>query len=235
MSLNTVDYIMDFETPLVIKITGKAFDDSELLSKYIDVLRKLLEEYRILVVTGGGSIARKYIDLATRVGVKSNYWLDLIGIWASRLNGLLLISALSNYAYPFTPITIEEALRAVKYSKLVVMGGLIPGQSTASTLIEVAEALGARKVYYYSAVGRVYNKDPMKYPDAKPYSVITASELKSILEQKLLPGEYALIDEKALDLAIRSRIEIQLIDYREPCLIYSALKGENPGSIIIPS
>jgi uridylate kinase len=92
---------MDFETPLVIKITGKAFDDPELLAKYIDVLRKLLEEYRILVVTGGGSIARKYIDSATRVGVKSNYWLDLIGIWASRLNGLILISALSNYAYPF--------------------------------------------------------------------------------------------------------------------------------------
>ncbi len=219
---------------LVIKLTGKAFDNPEVLSKHINVLKNLLEKYRIVLVAGGGGNARKYIELASRIGVNSNYWLDLIGIWASRVNGLVLISALSNYAYPFTPVTIEEVLRAVKYSRLVVMGGLIPGQSTASTLLEVAEALSARRVYYYSAVGRVYDKDPAKYSDAKPFSIIKASELKTLLVQKILPGEYALIDEKALDLAIRSRIKIQLLDYREPSQIYSALRGENPGTLIVP-
>ncbi|MEM0225139.1 MAG: UMP kinase, partial [Desulfurococcaceae archaeon] len=67
-----------------------------------------------------------------------------------------------------------------------------------------------------------------------PFSIITASELKSILEQRILPGEYALIDTKALDIAIRSKIEIQILNYKEPGQIFKAIRGENPGTIIIP-
>jgi uridylate kinase len=221
-------------TPLVIKITGKAFEDLALIEKFVRVLENLLQEYRVITVVGGGGIARRYIEAARALKVKSNYWLDLIGIWASRLNGLLLISALSGYAHPSIPTSLEEALTALKYSKLVVMGGLIPGQSTAATLLEVAEAVGAEKVYYYSAVGQVYDKDPLKHPNAKPLKVVMASELKALLEQKILPGEYALIDEKALDIAIRSKIEIYILNYREPEQIFSALRGENPGSLILP-
>lgn len=220
---------------LVVKITGKAFDaGSTLIKKYVSVLRSLLDSYRAIVITGGGSTARKYMDIARDIGVKSNYWLDSIGIWTSRLNSLLLISALSEYAYPRPPENLEEALRAVGCHKLVVMGGLMAGQSTASVLLQVAEALEVKRVYYFSAVGRVYDKDPAKYPDAKPFSVITASELKSILEQSNLPGEYALIDSKALDIALRSAIQIQLLDYKDPHQIEAALQGSNPGTIIIP-
>ncbi|MEM0030883.1 MAG: UMP kinase [Desulfurococcaceae archaeon] len=219
---------------ITLKITGKAFDDPSLVKNYIDVFAELLEKYKLLVVTGGGQSARRYIEIAEKIGIESNYWLDLIGIWASRINGLMLISALSNYAYPSTPSSIEEALVALKHSKLVVMGGLIPGQSTASVLLQMAEAIGTRRVFYYSAIGKVYSKDPNKYPDAAPFSIITASELKSILEQRILPGEYALIDTKALDIAIRSKIEIQILNYKEPGQIFKAIRGENPGTIIIP-
>jgi len=220
---------------LVLKITGRAFNaDPHLLRRYVNVVKSLLDARKLVVVTGGGAYARKYIEVARDVGVESNYWLDLIGILASRLNSLLLISALSNHAYPHPPESIEEAVKAVGCYKLVVMGGLIPGQSTASVLLQVAEALGVKKVYYYSAVGRVYDRDPARYPGARPLSVITASELKSILEQRTLPGEYALIDANALEISVRSGIEIQLLDYREPEQIYNALEGENPGTIVIP-
>lgn len=220
---------------LVLKITGKVFNaNSLLLEKYISVIRDLLGTYRLVAVTGGGPSARRYMEIAKDIGVKSNYWLDLIGIWASRLNSLLIISALSNYAYPRPPESVEEAVKAIGCYKLVVMGGLLPGQSTASVLLQVAEALNVKRVYYFSAIGKVYDKDPAKYPDARPLSLIAASELKSILVQKALPGEYALIDVNALDIAIRSSIEIQILDYREPEQIYRALQGENPGTAIIP-
>lgn len=219
---------------IVTKITGKAFDDPSLVKRYINVFTELLTKHKLLVVAGGGQSARRYIETAQNIGIDSNYWLDLIGIWASRINGLMLVSALSSYAYPSIPSTIEEALIALKYNKLVVMGGLMPGQSTASVLLQVAEALGAKRVFYYSAVGKVYNKDPTRYPDAAPFTIIPASELKSILEQRILPGEYALIDAKALDIAIRSRIEIQILNYKEPGQLFRAIEGENPGTIIIP-
>lgn len=221
---------------LVIKLTGKVFDNEDILSRHIELLRELLSDARrIIVVTGGGGIARRYIELARRIGVESNYWLDLIGIDASRLNSLLVVSALSEYAYPRVPVSVEEVLVALGQSRLVSLGGIIPGQSTASALLQVAEAIKARRVYYFSAVGRVYDKDPARYADARYLPVVKATELKAILEQKILPGEYALIDEKALDIAIRSGIEIQILDYRYPEQIHEALRGNNPGSIIIPS
>lgn len=220
---------------LVLKITGKAFDaGSSLVRKYVGVIQKLLEEYKLVVVAGGGEAARKYISLARDIGVRSNYWLDMIGIYASRLNALLLISYFQGRAYPKPVESPQEALEAITKCDLVVSGGLIPAQSTASVALELAEALGAGELYYFSAIGYVYDKDPRKYSDAKPFKEIRASELKSVLQQRMLPGEYALIDEKALDIAIRSGIRIQLIPFEEPERIFDALRGENPGTLIKP-
>lgn len=221
--------------PLVLKVTGRVFDsEPELLAKLIHVVRGLSENYRIVIVAGGGGTARRYITSAKSIGVSSNYWLDLIGIWASRLNSLLLISALQPYSYPKPAASLEEALEALASSRIVVMGGLIPGQSTASVAVEVAEALSVSELYYLSAAGYVYDKDPARYPDAKPLKEINASMLKEMLRQKQLPGEYALIDEKALDLAVRSNILIKLVDYREPEKLLEAIRGGNPGSMIHP-
>ncbi len=85
-----------------------------------------------------------------------------------------------------------------------------------------------------SAIDHVYDRDPMKYADAKKYIEIEASKLKKIIEQQMLPGEYALIDVKALDLAIRSKITIYVTYYKEPENILKILNGENPGTIIYP-
>lgn len=220
---------------LVLKLTGKVFDDHDVLVRHVENIRKLLlNGYSLVVVTGGGNIARRYIETAKELGVRNNYWLDLLGINASRLNSLLLISALADYSYPVVPVTIEEVLTGLAQRRLVVTGGLIPGQSTASALLEIAEAIGVRDVFYFSAIGKVYDKDPSRYTDAKPLSYVKASELKKILEQRVLPGDYALIDEKALDLALRSGIRIFILDYRYPEQLQVALSGGNPGSVIEP-
>lgn len=220
---------------LVLKITGKAFDaGSSLVIRYANIIRRLLEEHKLIVIAGGGEAARRYISLARDIGVKSNYWLDMIGIHASRLNALLLISYFQGRAYPKPVESPQEALDAIMKSDLVVSGGLIPAQSTASVALELAEAVGAGELFYFSAIGYVYDRDPRKYSDARPFKEIAASELKSALQQRMLPGEYALIDEKALDIALRSGIRIQLIPFEEPERIFEALGGGNPGTLIRP-
>lgn len=219
---------------MVLKITGKAFTSSDLLLRYVEVIRALSKTHRVVVVTGGGEIARRYIEVARGININSNYWLDEIGIWVSRLNALLLIGALSPFTSPTPPQTLEDIIRAAILYPVTVTGGLIPGQSTALVLLQVAEALGASRVYYFSAIGKVYSKDPTKYPDAQPLSEITATELKRVIEQKILPGDYALVDLHALELAIRSNIEIQILDYKKPELLFEALRGQNPGTRILP-
>ncbi|RLG81052.1 MAG: UMP kinase [Thermoprotei archaeon] len=220
--------------PIVIKLTGKVFEELKLLARYIGDLEKLAKNGKYVVVTGGGGIARKYISMAKELGVKSNYWLDHIGIQASRLNALLLISALYPYAYPKVVETLEEAVNAITNYNLVVMGGLIPGQSTVAVAVEVAEAVGADTLVDIAAIDYVYDKDPKVYRDAQRLYTINASELAMLLEQKKLPGEYALIDTRALELAIRSRIKIYVTYYKVPENLIKALRGENPGTIIYP-
>jgi uridylate kinase len=220
---------------LVLKITGKAFDEGPwLLEKYVSILKTLSEKYKLVVITGGGRLARHYIDMARNIGVVSNYWLDLIGIDVSRLNALLLIASMEGRAYPKPYESLSELLSALPYSNVLVAGGLIPGQSTASVAVQSAEAVGARILYYFSAVSYVYDKDPVKHVDAQPFKEITATRLKEILAQKQLPGEYALIDDKALDMAVRSGIEICLIFFKHPEKIFESLNGLNPGTRILP-
>ncbi|QOR95043.1 UMP kinase [Thermosphaera chiliense] len=220
---------------LVLKITGKAFDEgSGLIEKYVSILKTLSEKYKLIVITGGGRLARHYIDMAKNIGVTSNYWLDLIGIDVSRLNALLLIAGMEGRAYPKPYESLNELLSALPYSNVLVAGGLIPGQSTASVAVQSAEAVGARVLYYFSAIDYVYDKDPAKHSDAQPFKEITATRLKEILAQKQLPGEYALIDDKALDMAVRSGIEIRLIFFKNPEKIFESLNGLNPGTRILP-
>lgn len=218
----------------IVKLTGRVFDEPQLLKGYVEQFRRLIDNVRLVIVTGGGSLARRYIEIAKNLGVESNYWLDEIGISVSRLNSYLLISALRPHSYPKPVETLSEAIEATGIFKVTVMGGLIPTQSTASTLLEVAEALGVKDVTYVSAVDMVYDKDPVKYSDAEGFKEIDASKLIEILEQRALPGEYALIDMRALEIAIRSGIRIHVVGYRNVDNIMRVLKGENPGTIIYP-
>ena len=222
---------------LVVKLTGKIFNDEsiELLKKYRDSLLKLVEKgYRVAVVVGGGGLARKYIEYARRLGVSSNYWLDIIGINASRLNALLLTTLL----YPTTPRkpaeTLEEVLENIALYNIVVLGGLIPGQSTAAVAVETAEAINAKLIINAGAIDYVYTKDPRKHPDAAPLSRVKATQLLQLIEGETLPGEYQLLDKHAVELMIRSKIKMALIHYKKPEALLEIIKGRIPGTLILP-
>jgi uridylate kinase len=117
---------------VAVKVSGKFIDPSNpgYVSELCGVLRELVSSgYRVAVIVGGGGLARRYIDAARRIGV-SEALLDSIGIEASRLNALLVASGLGDLAYPSIPRSFEDFLRAWATGKVVVLGGLQPGQST---------------------------------------------------------------------------------------------------------
>ncbi len=228
---------LEINKVLTVKLTGKVFDDDpSMLEKHVETYRELISKgYKIILVAGGGRVARKYIELAEKLGVESNYWLDELGINAARLNALLLIPLLQPHVYPKVIKYLDEVPVALKNSNIVVMGGLIPGQSTAAVAVEAAEATGSKLLIDFTVVDKVYDKDPSKYPDAKPIDEINATDLLRILSsQESKPGKYELIDRRALEIAVRSRIKIIVLSYKYPEKIHNVLRGENPGTIIYP-
>lgn len=221
---------------LVIKIGRHVFSSSLDLKKfsvYIEFFRKLRREgHRIVIVTGGGEEARKYISAARELG-GSEFTCDILGIEASRLNSRLLIAGLGGDAYPIPPQTLEELQKVFESGKIIVMGGLQPGQSTNAVAALAAEAVNADLLINTTNIDGVYTADPKKDPYAKKLDKINAEEfLKFVLGNKLLAGRYELFDPLAIKIVERSRIPTRIIDGGNVENIERVVKGEPIGTLI---
>ena len=105
---------------IVIKLSGRIFstDNVKVLKDYARFLVKISKVCQPIVVTGGGNIARHYINQARSSGADESS-LDELGIEISRLNAQLLIYALQPNAYPHPPKTLQEIRNAVDSGDIV--------------------------------------------------------------------------------------------------------------------
>src|SRR3712207_182226 len=142
------------------------------------MLSKISEKVQPVVVAGGGKFARYYISTARSFG-SDEASLDIIGIEVSRLNARLLILALGDQAYPGVPEDLEHVSKAVTTNRIVVTGGLHPGQSTNATAALIAEKVKASKFLNATDVNGIYDSDPNKNKDAKLFNEITIKECRS--------------------------------------------------------
>ena len=129
------------------------------------------------------------------------------------MNAQLFISYLGNLAYPIIPQSIEELSVAKLFNKIVVMGGLQPGQSTTSVALEVAEFIKADKVIILTDVDGIFDKDPKKKQDAKLLEYINYRELTDLLitnsnVKQAAAGEYRIFDAVSLQILKRSNIKV---------------------------
>jgi len=222
---------------IAIKIGGHVFPfrlDLKMISEYAEVFKRLRSDgHRLIVVTGGGEEARKYIGAARKLG-GSELVCDLIGIQVSRLNARLLISRLGIDAFPEPPTNVEELRKAFETEKIVVLGGLQPGQSTNAVAALSAESIDADLLINATDVDGVYTVDPQKDANAKKLDEIDADDfLKKILTNELWAGSYELFDPVAVKIVKRSKIPTRIIDGRKVSNIERVVKGEKLGTLIL--
>ena len=221
---------------LVIKIGGHIFAsylDPKGIKEYAKLLRKLRgEHHRVVVVIGGGEDARRYIKVAKMVG-GSEFNCDLLGIDVSRLNARLLIAGLGDDAYPEPLRSLEELRREFKGDKVVVMGGLQPGQSTNAVGALVAEAIEADLFINATDVDGVYTSDPKKDREARKLDIVYTDKLLALTSsEKLEAGGYTLFDPIAVKIVERSGIPTRIVNGRETANIERAVYGESVGTLV---
>ncbi|HZA61347.1 MAG TPA: UMP kinase, partial [Nitrososphaeraceae archaeon] len=182
---------------VVIKLSGSIFSqdtDYAKIRKYAEMLSDISNRVQPIVIAGGGKVARHYINLARNLG-SDEANLDIIGIDVSRLNAKLLITALGDQAYSQVPKNLEEVAIAVDSSKIVIAGGLHPGQSTNATSALIAETSKASSFVNATDVDGIYDSDPNTNTKARLFKEITVNECMEILRvESAMAGTYDLMD-----------------------------------------
>lgn len=210
---------------IVIKIGGSLLfsEKKEInlkkISNFCNIIKNSKNFDKLVIICGGGSIAREYIN-AVRFLKGNEALCDLFGIELSRINSKLIITSLNEIAYPQVPRSIEELSTAQLFNKIIVMGGLQPGQSTTSVAVEVAEFIGANQLIILTDVDGIYNKDPNKYKDAKLLEKLNYEKLQEIIvnmssDKQAAAGEYRIFDVVSLQILKRSNINVIIMSGKE--------------------
>ena len=185
--------------------------DPESLRQYAKALKELAKEHQIYVVVGGGRIAREYIEKARALG-SSEVFCDLIGIGATKLNSALLIAALGDAAPSEIPDTYAKAAQLSLPGKIVVMGGIAPGQTTDAVSALLAEYVHADKIIVATSVDGVYTADPERDPTAKKLETMTPHDLARLaMETEMKAGSRSPVDPLAAKIIERSSIPTAIV------------------------
>jgi len=207
--------------------------DSRNFGKYAEAIKEIAKKHTVFVVAGGGAIAREYIQVVRNLSANEAIC-DAIGIDVTRLNARLLISALGKDAHPVPPTDYEEAERAASSGKIVVMGGVAPGQTTDAVAAILAEYIQADLLVSATSIDGVYTTDP-KNAGAKKLDRITPEQLVDIvMKSEMRAGAQSIMDPLAAKIIERSKIRTIVLDGSNPKSIVDAvLNGKHNGTEII--
>jgi len=212
---------------VVVSVGGSVVlsDDAsvDFLKKLASVLKKVGKQYRLFVIIGGGTIARRYIQLGRELGFDEDT-LDLIGIDITRVNARIITNLLgvSNKEIPHTT---DEAI-GLDFP-IVVMGGTDPKHSTDTVGAEVAEKTHAIRFVNATNVDGIYDKDPKKYSDAKKLAEVTIDQLIAQYGTTWgAAGKNIFMDEPALAIIKRAKIPTFVVNGKRLDQLEKAMTGK---------
>ena len=213
-----------------VLIPGK--NDPEYIRKLSEVIKEVSETVQIVVVCGGGKIARYYTDTGGELG-GTTYQLDLLGIGITRLNAQLLAVSLGTSMD--IPLTAEDAAGRSSPDNIVIMGGTEPGHTTDAVATMVARAMRADRVVNATSVEAVYSDDPKKVPDAKRFSKLTIDELGELVYKEHGAGRSSVFDPLGIKIAKQEKIDILIVDGRNLGELKNAILGKKINGTYISS
>jgi uridylate kinase len=221
---------------IVLRIGGSVVAspvNTELMSKYTDVVKKLKEQnHEVAVVVGGGSLAREFISIAKKLGLDMHAQ-DEIAISVSRLFAQVFLNTLGNLACDKVALTLEDAAKCLSGGKIVVMGGLKPGITTDAVAALVAEHVGGELLVKGTDQDGIYDKDPRKYSDAVKLDRLPFDDLQGVFsESRHKAGMHQIVDPEAVKVLKRERVKLVVVNGFKPENILLAVQGEKVGTIV---
>jgi uridylate kinase len=189
----------------------------------------------VCVVIGGGNIFRGLAGETRGVDRTTG---DYMGMLATVINGLALMDCLEKMgvltrvqsSIPMNqiaePFILRRAIRHLEKKRVVIFvaGTGNPYFSTDTTAALRASEIHADILMKATKVDGVYDKDPVKYPDAVKFE-----ELKFIdaLRQRI-----NVMDSTAFSLCLDNNVPVLVFNLNEPHVFKRAVLGEKVGTLV---
>jgi len=221
---------------LVLRIGGSVIAspvDSALISKYADLLKNLKKQrYEMVVVVGGGALARDFIGVAKDLGLDEKAQ-DEVAISISRIFAQLFLRKLGRLGCEAVSLMIEDVAKCLQKGKIAVMGGLRPGMTTDTVAALIAENVEADLYVKATDQEGIYNKDPRSHPDAVRLERLSFNDLPHIFtESKHKAGLHQVLDPEAVEILKNKRVKVIVVNGFKPENVLAAIQGRKIGTLI---
>lgn len=196
-------------------IVPKGGIDTTFLKKLNAFVRSKLAENKnsqFFLVIGGGMTARHYRDAGREV-IGSDLTmddLDWIGIHATRLNAHLLRTIFRDIAH----LHIIEHYEVIRKASepVIIASGWKPGWSTDYCAVLLGEDYDVKTIINLSNISKVYDRDPNKFPDAKPIDRMSWPEFRALVGDTWDPGMNAPFDPIAAKRASELGLKVVVVN-----------------------
>jgi len=224
------------ELRVVIRVGGSVVAspiNTELIGKYVEVLRKLENlKHKVVLIVGGGTLARDFIQHAKNLDLNEPAQ-DTVAISISRLIAQLFVLKLDKTGTGTVPTSLDDVTAELEKGKIIVMGGLKPGMTTDAVAALVAEKIKADLLVKATDQEGIFTSDPRKHKDAKKLDHLSFDELTRLFEQnKHKAGIHQIIDPEAVKILRRSKTKTVVVYGFKPENVLRAVKGGKIGTIV---
>ncbi len=233
----------------VLKIGGQSIMDrgSKALFPIIDVLLQAKEQFKILLMTGGGTRARHVYNIGVDLGMPTGV-LSKLGDKVSSQNAEMLAVLLAKHGgvrighgdhleqltmfcqEGYLPIT--TGIPPYGFFEHPAEFGSIPPHRTDSGAFLLAENIGAKSLIYLKDERGLYSDDPKKAKNIEELQFIDRISVSDLMAMDL---DDLIVERPVLTFLKHSKClkEFQVIDaLRHPEHILAALNGEHVGTIV---
>lgn len=183
------------------------------LKEFKKVLLKHRDEYNFVVVCGGGSLARKYINAIVKE--KGDYYLQsLSGISATRTNARFVSYFFGLDLKHGVPTTKRTVKKYLKKQGIVFCGALeYKDNQTSDTVAAILARKFNGEFINLTNVKGLYTKDPKKFKDARFISKISWADFDNIVQKiKFKPGQHFVLDQGASEIIKERKIKTLIIE-----------------------
>lgn len=199
---------------IIISLGGSLIVPEEIDTEFISGFAKVLREFpnfHFVIAPGGGKTARKYGTALSVLGDENSDDLDWLGIYAIRLNSLLLSFVLKD----FQNVTVIKNPDAK------------PGQTSDTHAVAYAKENGAKTIINLSNIDYVYNKNPKEFNDARPLKDISWAEFRKILGNEWVANTSWPFDPRASEVAEGLKLKVVFMNGKPIDNFKNYLAGKN--------